>query len=191
MAKIVKIRIVGISPLLMNNPAKMVKNNANNDALKAGKKVYVPEEEAKAAAYINGDGQFYIHASSFKASIINPGGGASGRKIGKYGAASRVVAGMLVVSDQAIICDPKSHKPAKGYSIDERRGVRNKAGIIIWRPRFEEWETTITVEVDEDFVTVPQLIELLNLSGKVAGVGDFRPQKRGPFGRYTAELVAA
>jgi hypothetical protein len=54
-----------------------------------------------------------------------------------------------------------------------------------------EWAVLITCEVDEDFVTVAMMVELLNIAGKVSGAGDYRPQCKGPFGRFRVELLTS
>ena len=182
--KVFRYRIVGLSGLLMNNPASMKS---------AGSKIPTPEKEAEEKVYRLDSGQLYIPAIAFRSSIIGRGGGASGRKFGKYTANSRVAAGVSMVDgeDKCLLVSPNGKpKPIKDYEIDIRRAVVNGAGIRRARPYIAEWATVVCFEVDEDFVTAEQLEELLNISGRVAGVMDFRPQCKGWFGKYRAELIS-
>ena len=184
----VTFEITGISPLLMHNPASMSKPGDKKSV--SAKQIPSPEEEAEAACYRNDKGQFYMQAIAFRGSIINPGGGASGRKIGKTTANSRCAAGISINEkfDKCVLINLKTRKPLTEYKIDTRRAVVQKNGIMRSRPRLEEWACDLVFDIDTDFVTIEQVVELLNISGRIAGVGDYRPQKKGWFGKYKAEL---
>jgi len=176
-------RIIGISPLLTNNPSSMKRVDEGIGT----KKIPTPEDEAAAKLYRDDNG-FYILSEAFRSAIIGSGGGASGKKIGKFSAASRVSAGMFTVEPHATLLDPQTLKPLTTYQIDTRRAVVQRQGVLRSRPMFTPWAVRLPVEIDTDFVTANHILELLNLSGKIAGVGDFRPQRKGTFGRFKAEL---
>ena len=53
----------------------------------------------------------------------------------------------------------------------------------------ERWGCLLELEVDPDFTNAFQVEELLNISGRISGVGDYRPERRGPHGRYRARLL--
>ena len=177
-------RITGLSPILMNNPESMQMGRAAGVGMK---KIPTPEEEAKAKVYRNSKG-LYIPSVAFRSSIIGRGGGASGRKIGKFTANSRVAAGAFVVDEHTPLVHVKTGKPIKDYEIYSCRAVVQGNGVRRSRPLIKDWACDLKLEVDDDFVTVEQLVDLLNMSGKVAGIMDFRPQCKGSFGRYEAEL---
>ena len=181
-------KIVGLSPLLMHSTRGMLAQN-NGNSLKT-KQIPSPQEEAELAVYKLKDGQLYAQALWFRGSIIGKGGGASGRRIGKATANSRCSAGMLM-NEKYVDCPlyhPQTGKPIKDYEIDIRPVVVQKARIMRARPRIDEWACDLTFDIDTDFVTVEQVLELLNMSGRVAGIGDYRPNCKGWFGRYKAEL---
>ncbi len=46
----------------------------------------------------------------------------------------------------------------------------------------------LSLEIDSDFIPADMLITLFNRAGRMIGVMDYRPEKRGSFGRYTVEL---
>lgn len=186
MAILCKFRIVGISPLLVHNPAGM---RPGSEAGLGTKRIPTPEEEAKAGLYVNDKGEFFVRANSFRSAIIGKGGSASGRKIGKRTANQCVAAGFFIQHDEAILTHPDTGKPLKEYRIDSRRAVVQGNGIVRSRPCFDRWATTITCEIDEDFIRKDQILELLKIAGKISGVGDYRPQCKGMFGRFDAELL--
>jgi hypothetical protein len=69
---------------------------------------------------------------------------------------------------------------------DKRRGVlaANKAAVAIVRPKFPTWAFEVTVEIDEDQIAIAKMRDLFTIAGRQCGIGDFRPSKRGPFGRF-------
>jgi hypothetical protein len=183
---IVKFRFTGLSPLLTNNPAKMGGGRENGVAVK---RIPMPEVEAKQGLYVNAEGNYFIRADAFRSAVIGKGGSASGRRIGKRSAISCVSAGFFLLKEEAILVHPKTKKRLDKYEIDARRVVVQGNGVTRCRPKFPEWSCEIVAEIDTDFVSLPQLTELLKIAGKVSGVGDYRPQRKGSFGRFTVEMI--
>lgn len=73
------------------------------------------------------------------------------------------------------------------HVVDKRRGVLNNGGkevaVCIVRPRFDTWEFDVTVGFAD--IGPDKVKQLFEFAGKAAGLGDFRPSCRGPFGRFT------
>lgn len=114
----------------------------------------------------------------------------SGKKVGKRGAKSIISASVFNVDDYCVILDAKTRKPLLKYEIDTRRAVVVKQGILRSRPKFEDWACELELEIDEDMIPVSLVLENLNEAGMLAGIGDYRINKGGPFGRYKVELVS-
>jgi len=183
--EIVTFRITGVSPILQNNPAKM--QASKDDSLKSGKKVYDPKIEAEASVYRNERKEIVVPSIAFRASMFKA---ATGRKIGKMSAKTVIAAAVFPVETVCILVGAKTDKPIKDYVIHSCRCVVNKAGIIRCRPMIEEWATDLALELDTQFAPGLEkvVLELLNIAGKVAGVMDWRPEKLGTFGRFTAAM---
>lgn len=170
-------RVEGISSLLMNNPQGM-----DGGAPKMGaKKIPTPEEEAAAKVYRLEDGSLYLPSISFRSSLLR---GCVGKRIGKVGAASQVAAGVFNAEPETPLIDPETGEPITEYRIHKTRCVVQKQGVIRARPEIPRWAADVVFEIDTDFVTVEQVRELLGIAGRIAGVGDWRPEKKGPHGRY-------
>ena len=184
--EIVVFKIVGLSPLLQHNPRTM--GSAGKRESLGTKVIPTPEEEAEAGTYRLPDGQLYVRSDAFRGSIIGRGGAASGRRIGKATANSRVAAGLFMPEPECPLHHPKTGKPIHDYEIDTRRALVQGNGVLRSRPMIRDWACDLVCEIDELFITIDQVLELLNIAGKVAGVGDFRPQCKGVFGRYAATL---
>ena len=70
-------------------------------------------------------------------------------------------------------------------------GVVNKGGgrVARTRPRFDlPWAVVATVDVDDELVDQPKLESWLDIGGRRIGIGDWRPERSGVFGRFTPEV---
>lgn len=55
---------------------------------------------------------------------------------------------------------------------------------IRYRGEFKEWRTTLNVTYNADAISVEQIVNLFNLAGFGVGVGEWRPEKDGSYGRF-------
>ena len=67
--------------------------------------------------------------------------------------------------------------------------VVQRARILRTRALFEEWRGTFEVETDPELVDQEQLEAWLDIAGRRVGLGDWRPEKSGHYGRFVAESV--
>lgn len=74
------------------------------------------------------------------------------------------------------------------WEVDKRRGVLDNGGkkvaVGLVRPRFDKWEFSFEIEYDEAKVDESTIRALFNNAGSAQGLGAFRPNCRGPFGRF-------
>lgn len=166
--------IVGQLPgLLMHSPLGMARTDGAPE-LSAGKKIPTAEEEAEAGAYRLASGQLYLPATQFRSSLIN---GAKGRKFGKF-FATALIKTSVFESGEMMECglvDPETREPLKDYEIDVRRVVIGKSGVMRARPLLKRWACRLDVEYDEERISPEQILSVLQIAGKVSGVGDNRP----------------
>jgi hypothetical protein len=62
--------------------------------------------------------------------------------------------------------------------------VIKKARIVRERPLLKQWSFSFVMEFDAEEVPKEVLKEVLDYAGRYVGIGDFRPQCGGPFGRF-------
>lgn len=177
-----KFGIVGLSPLLMSNPAKM----GGGQQTMGRKKVPSPEDEARSGLYQLADGRFYLPSIQFRMGLLYA---VSGKKVGKRSAKSIIAAAVFNPTDKSILTHPETGKPLTEYTIDTRRAVVQRAGIMRSRPCFEKWATEVELEIDTDLLSPKVVEENLAEAGILSGCGDYRPSRQGPFGRYTAKMI--
>lgn len=79
----------------------------------------------------------------------------------------------------------KKGKKDDSWKVDKRRGRLNDGtAICIVRPRFDKWEFEVTVEYDEKKADKSIIKALFANAGSAQGLGAFRPNCKGPFGRF-------
>jgi len=182
--EMVAFEVTGISALLMHNPAGSMK--ASDGGMKTKEQPPTPEEEAARSTYKDADGNFFVPAVAFRNAILAAG---TGKKIGKMTAWKAVAAGVFNAEVRCPIFHPKTKKPIKEFTVNLMRVVLKSGGkaVAILRGRAEiaEWACKVALEIDTDFITVSQVKELLGLAGRMIGICDFRPEKKGSFGRFS------
>ena len=59
-----------------------------------------------------------------------------------------------------------------------------KNRVLRTRARFEDWGCIFVVDADDEVVDRDDIVRWLKMAGKRMGIGDWRPQKSGQFGRF-------
>ena len=57
------------------------------------------------------------------------------------------------------------------------------------RAKFDEWSLTFRLDTDEELVDQAQLASWLDIAGRRIGLGDWRPEKSGIYGRFETESI--
>jgi hypothetical protein len=71
------------------------------------------------------------------------------------------------------------------FEIDARSVVMPSGQRVLrYRPRIDAWCAPARLCIDEQRVSAPLLREWIALGGSEIGIGDFRPERGGPFGTF-------
>lgn len=185
----VAVHVTGISPMLHN----AVSNETLLGLLdKTGKKSKTaanptPRELAASKVHTLADGRPHVPARMMMACLIK-----AGQYIRLDGqrqlstATSTIIFGVLAIEDIELpLYAPAEQTPA-AWEVDLQfgRNPGGKEGVCICRPRFDQWELRMTVEIDQSQLPEVRVRELFDIAGKRSGLGDFRPACRGPYGRF-------
>jgi hypothetical protein len=65
-----------------------------------------------------------------------------------------------------------------------RRALIKFLEPLRYRPRFDQWGARFTLSLDDESLDIGTAHKLLSEAGQHIGIGDFRPEKRGPFGCF-------
>jgi hypothetical protein len=73
-----------------------------------------------------------------------------------------------------------------GWEVDTRAVRIPSTGgrILCYRPRFDCWALEFTIDLDTTGFSVKVLRDIVDDAGKRIGLGDFRPDCKGPFGKF-------
>jgi len=179
--KTFQVRVEGISPLLQHRFGEQ--NESGDAARPIVKASRTPREEAEAVCYRNGNG-FYVPGTWISGTIREAG--ASHKLKGSRRSVKYIVPAGVTVNEVDIPL-LNGTKMAKDFEVDSRPVVipSTKGRIMRHRPRFEEWSLEFSITVDESVIPADLVKQLLDEAGRRVGIGDFRPERTGPFGRFT------
>jgi len=90
-----------------------------------------------------------------------------------------------VMGSGAVLIDPDMipHE-LQHWDVDVRSCVVQRARIIRSRPVLKKWALSFEIEFDDDEIPLQVLQEIIEYAGRRVGIGDYRPEKGGPFGRF-------
>lgn len=174
MISTIKVQVTGITPLLVNRFHEEAAIEATSGTHSRKEKLS-PEEDARMRLYSNGNGP-YVPSEWLRQSII---GAASRHKIGRRAATTDVAAAVYVAPFEI---------PLQGdWHLDSRAIVipATKGRLLRYRPMFDEWKLDFSVQIDTDLVSERLIRDILTDSGRLVGIGDFRPARKGPYGRFS------
>jgi len=172
--------IEGTSPLLMHNPAGMLVPKDNKPTTKA-KSIPAPADEAEAGTYRAEDGRLYFPMIGAKRGVLLA---STGKKIGKNAAPKMVRAGLFEADERMFFYHPETKEPLFDYEIFSASVVIMRSRVVHHRPKVWPWAATVLFEVNDDYLAPQHVNDLLEEAGKLAGLGDWRPEKSGRYGRY-------
>lgn len=170
----IEVEISGVTPLLMHRFGV-----EEGGQPKAKKRTETDKENnVEDTIYRLPDGKLYQPAEGIRQALITAG---KAFKKGKSNL-SRVMASFVTVEPEAIV-----HSKQK-WTTDRRPVVipSTKGRVIRNRARLDEWKLQFTLRIlDGGEVKPDTLHEVLSHAGKYIGIGDYRPEKRGMFGRFS------
>jgi len=73
--------------------------------------------------------------------------------------------------------------------LDKRSVVVGQSKVMCYRPKFTDWSLIVEIHYDPDIIEKDWIIDYLNAAGSYIGLGGFRPEKNGMFGRFEASEV--
>jgi len=72
---------------------------------------------------------------------------------------------------------------------DRRSVVVSQARVMAYRPKFTTWSVQIEFKYDENMLDASQIMQAATNAGLFVGIGGFRPEKGGTFGRFEVEQI--
>jgi len=170
-----EVTLIGDSPLISHRWSEKAKKEILDKQMKkakTAKQAKDPQADYDASLYKLPDGIGYgFPAVAFKASAVSACRFSEGIKMTEARGAFHIV-GELV--------------PLVGVPSIREDMVRVGMGVadIRHRAEFKAWRATLTVNYNASAFSPEQIVNLLNLAGFGVGVGEWRPEKDGSYGRF-------
>lgn len=174
--KTVSVTIAGLTPLIVNRFHEEAAAEATS-GIHSRKEKLSPEDDAASRLYIKNDIPFFP-AENIRQSIIEA---AKRHKIGRRAATTDVAASIYVLPFELVLMGD--------WHVDSRAVVIPATGgrILRHRPMFDEWSIDFSLQVDTDLIDIRLIQAIVTDAGKLVGLGDFRPARKGPYGRFQIE----
>ncbi len=137
-----------------------------------------PTEQAELSTYRDPDnGQLYIPGIAIQRSLV---GAATYSKGKGRGSLQKPVAACVQIFPE------RCGLGTKEFIIDSRPVViaATKGRIVRHRPRLDNWQVSFSIEYDDTLLTEQQVRRIVDDAGSRVGLLDFRPERKGPFGRF-------
>lgn len=191
--KTVKVFCRGVSPLLMDRMTEETLESLDTGVRQQISKDRPAQEKAAEKIYRDQKGRIALPAEMLFSALVGAGRNVKLGKKAVSTAMSTTLPDLMSIQDAYL---PLQNIPANAngeeknfWVVDLRRGVgyngKTPTAVAITRPKFPEWEFTVTVEYDEKKVRDDTIKTLFENAGSTQGLGSFRPNKKGMFGRFT------
>jgi hypothetical protein len=169
----VHIEVVGTAPLICHRWSEKAKKqmlDKQTKAARAPKTAKNPEQDFKDSLYAHPDGGYGFPSVAFKAAAVRAGT-YSDMKMTFLRGAFHVSGELVRIAGQ----------PSKREDMVRLQG---KTADIRYRGEFKEWSASVPVQVNTSVLSVEQIANLFLIAGFAVGVGEWRPERNGQYGRF-------
>lgn len=185
--KIANVTIHGITPLLMNRfteAAEQAVSNVNRTVFRGDKGT--PRDQASPKRYCNAQNELLIPGPNLFRSIIEAGRFIKNGKSKLTTMATSLVPSFSSLDELECYLHDREGKRTTHFEVDSRAVVIPATGgrIMAHRPRVDDWFVSFSLTFDESEVDEKLMRQLVDYAGSKIGVGDFRPSRKGPFGKF-------
>lgn len=201
--RILKVKIVGDSPLIVHAfsaKSKKMMLDKMMGAAKQGRAPKDPVNEFREALYVTSDGKPGFKACCVKLCMVDVANHVELKKTDMMRSFYvKPDEGELIVIESDPLKEPVTEQDkiygkdikkehAMGASMREDAVTVGMSGTDLrYRPQFINWKMDLTIQYNSSVITPEQLVNLLNTAGFGCGLGDWRVQKGGDFGRFHVE----
>lgn len=182
--KVIDISIAGLSPLIMHKFTDKAAESATSGARvsSANTDRGTPHEQAEECLYVDDGGIIIIPQPNIFQSIISAG------RFFKNGKSKiTTLKSSLIPAAVVLPLEYTKLEFDEPWTVDTRpvRIPSTGGRILRHRPRFENWSCGFIAELDEGDISEKLFREIVGAAGAKVGLCDFRPETRGPFGRFS------
>lgn len=178
----IKVTIEGKTPLLMHaftDEAAMTATNGTRASVIGNKGT--PREQAEKFIYRSPDGAIVIPQPNLLRCIMDAG---KFFKAGKSKVTTQKSSLIPSCVDLPEVYYPLDHEHP--WEVDTRpvRIPSTGGRILAHRPMFSDWRIAFMLLLDDSVMSATLLRDIVDKAGSAIGLGDFRPDCKGPFGKF-------
>ncbi len=184
----IEIEISGITGMICHkftDAAALASTNGSRNSSSAADRG-TPYEQAESKLYVGIDGKTLMIPQPNLLRCLVEGG--RFHKIGKSQVTTQKSSMLFSCVDIEGAEVPIVHK--QPWRVDTRAVRIPSTGgrILAHRPIFDDWILRFTADLDVSILGPKLFRAIVDDAGKRIGLGDFRPQTKGPFGRFVVSL---
>jgi hypothetical protein len=173
-----KLRLVGTSALIVHKWSEKAKKQMLDKQMKVatqGKAAKDPEQDYRESLYIRPDGSYGFPSVAFKAAAVRAGTYCDMKMVFLRGA-FHVEGDLVLIEGEP---EPREDMVRVGQGTADIR----------YRPMFPKWATELDITFNNRALSAEQIVNLFEIAGFAVGVGEWRPEKDGQFGRFAVETL--
>lgn len=169
----ITLMLIGDSPLIVHAWSEKAKKQMLDKQMKKatkGREAKDPEADYEACFYRTPTGAYGFPAIGVKAAMVS-----AARYVD---AKMTVLRGAFHIDDEmlTVIGEPRPREDMVRVGLG--------AADIRYRPEFPEWRIPVTIKFNTSAVSPEQIANLLNVAGFGVGIGEWRPERNGSYGRF-------
>lgn len=176
-----RMTLVGTSPLIMNRWSEKAKKQILDKQMKQakqGKEAKNPEQDYRNSIYHMPEGGYGFPTIAFKAAAVSACRFSDGTKMTFARGAFHIDGEYAQIVGEP---SPREDMVKIGMGIADIR----------YRGEFQDWKAILNITYNANALSEEQIVGLFNLAGFGVGVGEWRPEKNGQFGRFKVESIEA
>lgn len=170
-----EITLIGDSPLIMHKWSEKAKKQMLDKQMKVaktGKEAKDPEQDFQDCIYRDPQGKFAFPSVAFKNAAVSACRFTDGTKMTVARGAFHVEGEFVPIEDSEPI--PREDMVRVGMGTADIR----------YRAEFQNWKAKVRLSYNKHALSAEQIVHLFDLAGFGVGVGEWRPEKDGQFGRF-------
>lgn len=168
------IPVIGDSSLIMHKWSEKAKKEMLDKQMKVakgGREAKDPERDYQECIYYDADGSYAFPSVAFKNAAVSACRFTDGTKMTVARGAFHVEGEFVKIQATPV---PREDMVRVGMGTADIR----------YRAEFPNWKAVIRVSYNKRALSKEQIVNLFNLAGFGVGVGEWRPEKNGSFGRF-------
>ena len=176
----VHIEVVGTSPLICHRWSEKAKKqmlDKQTKAARTAKTAKNPKKDFEDSLYPHPDGGYGFPSVAFKAAAVRAGT-YSDMKMTFLRGAFHVTGELVKIHGEPTMREDMVRLPSRVADIRHRG-------------EFKEWSATVPLQVNTSALSVEQLANLFVIAGFAVGVGEWRPERNGQYGRFEVGAIQA